>query len=282
MKKTQLILIILLLVTSCNSSKSLKNVFNQTVLNHTGFTPIDPLEYNKWQVFVADTSQTINMRDATNKDRLQFLDNQGFFVSVKDISAGIDANFGSATISSKGSTYQVVLDYAKYRTHSTIVGEARIGIGLRMVANLTTFEAGINLGDLFAIGFAAEGKKLSGTLSVDVIGISSKDATNIIPFSGEINRTTITNTITALATMKSLIHNIDSDDNTRIFPQILSIKPFFTDVFYIRDEMEIEEKRKVLEAFEKERRLISRKLLGHLTRSTGEELDSIYHKSYKF
>jgi hypothetical protein len=79
----------------------------------------------------------------------------------------------------------------------------------------------VNLGDLFALGLAAEANHLEGTLSVDVIGMDSKDITNILPFQSEINKTTIQNVMQALASIKAKIYDKDTD----LYPHILSVKP---------------------------------------------------------
>lgn len=257
MKHSKLILgtmVIFCLIVSCSTPKSLKFLEKRTVLNHTGFEPIDPMNY-KWQIRTSKDEDKDGNPDyqetlfTSTPEILSDFKNQGHLVSIKDISFGFEINYGSASLSNKNSSYLIIMDYAKYRTEHTDFGQARIGIGLRMVANVTTTESGINLGDLFAIGLAAQAGTLSGSLSVDVIGIDSKEITYLLPFQGEINKTTIQNTLQALATIKSEIYG----DSTKVFPQVLSVKPKIETQYVIDENMSDEDKKKVVDKYNTER-----------------------------
>ena len=249
-----LLLTLAMIGVSCGTPKSLKFLEKRTVLNHTGYEPIDPLNY-KWQIRTSEDKNGDGNPDykeplfSTTDEILSDFKNQGHLVSIRDITAGIDVNYGGASLSNKNSSYLIVMDYAKYRTEHTKFGQARIGIGLRMTANVTTTETGINLGDLFAIGLAAQAGTLSGTLMVDVIGIDSKEITYLLPFQGEINKTTIQNTLQALATIKSEIYG----DSTKVFPQVLSLKPKIEKQYVIDEDMSPKEKKEILDEYNKER-----------------------------
>ncbi len=227
MKRNIICLIVLtIMVSSC---KSISEIQRETVTFHTKYTPVDPEEYGWFIPFVLDGA--IGMKHpliATRKEKLGFLKNQGTLVSIVEITAEGETNFGSASLSSKNSVYRIVMDYAKYKVQRTQDGSAKVGIGLRMVAEVTTSKNKIDLGDLFALGLAAESDHLSGTLSVDVIGMDSKEITYLLPFQSEINKTTIQNAMQALATIKSEIYN----DSTKIYPHILSVKPKITETSY--------------------------------------------------
>jgi hypothetical protein len=93
------------------------------------------------------------------------------------------------------------------------------GIGLRITAEVTLADGDVNLGSLFAIGAAAEAKKLRGSLIVQSMGIGGPEISAAIPMPSEINQTTIANAIMALATIKSKIHSA----GTTIEPRVLGI-----------------------------------------------------------
>ncbi|MDO6744994.1 hypothetical protein Q4553_10440 [Tenacibaculum soleae] len=113
------------------------------------------------------------------------------------------------------------MDYTKYKNHHTKFGEAKVGVGSRLVAKVKTSNNKVNLGSLIALGLAAEANHLEGALSEDVIGMDSKDITNILPFQSDINKTTIQNFMQALASIKAKNYDKDTD----LYPHILSIKP---------------------------------------------------------
>lgn len=225
MKPIYSIVLIILLITGC---KSTSKVHKEFVRYNTEYTPVDANEYG-WTI-PFDSVGKIGKKQllfATRKEKLGFLKNQGTLISIIETTVNGDINFGPAKASTKNSTYRVVMDYAKYKVHRTTSGDAKIGIGLRMVAQVTTSENDINLGDLFAIGLAAQANHLQGTLSVDVIGMDSKEITYLLPFQSEINKTTIQNAMQALATIKTEIYN----DSTKLYPHILSVKPKLTGTY---------------------------------------------------
>ena len=221
MKKLILISIAIIIFMSCNSTKDL---LKKVVVNNTEFHPIDPVEYG-WTIPYVDSNGGIGQRELikASKDEItDFLKNQGTLVSIIENTVSGEINYGASKVSSKNSYYRIVMDYAKYKNHHTLFGEAKVGVGLRIVAKVKTSNNKVNLGDLFALGLAAEANHLEGTLSVDVIGMDSKDITNIIPFQSEINKTTIQNVMQALASIKAKIYDKDTD----LYPHILSIKPY--------------------------------------------------------
>ncbi|MFT7900787.1 hypothetical protein VBY74_12490 [Tenacibaculum ascidiaceicola] len=219
------LIIIVLIICSCKSTSKIHKEF---VRYNTEYTPIDANEYG-WTI-PYDSSGFVGKRKllfASREEKLGFLKNQGTLISIIETTVKGDINFGPAKASTKNSSYRVVMDYAKYKVHRTTSGDAKIGIGLRMVAQVTTTENDINLGDLFAIGLAAQANHLHGTLSLDVIGMDSKEITYLLPFQSEINKTTIQNAMQALATIKTEIYN----DSTKVYPHILSVKPKLTGTY---------------------------------------------------
>ncbi|MBK7524812.1 MAG: hypothetical protein IPN49_12190 [Saprospiraceae bacterium] len=101
-----------------------------------------------------------------------------------------------------------------------LLGYKRVGVGLRIIANVTAMESGINLGDLFSIGLAAKANKITGNLMLEVIGIKSKDVTSVLPLPSEINQSTIQSAMQAMATIKSKIY----ENGTELYPQVMAIK----------------------------------------------------------
>ncbi|MHB8523804.1 MAG: hypothetical protein ACYDH9_24035 [Limisphaerales bacterium] len=88
-----------------------------------------------------------------------------------------------------------------------------------MTANVLVNEGSIDLGNLIAIGAAAQAKKVSGTLIIQALGISGEGISSSIPIPSEINTTTIQNAIMALGTIKSKIYL----DETSISPRVVAV-----------------------------------------------------------
>jgi hypothetical protein len=228
MKTISFLLTILIIAFSgCNPSKKMQS--GKTYENFRGFEPIDPMEYAQEIGTVVNGKTVYKSPWLLTKDEiLSFLVNETVIVSVGQFNSDGQLGYGTASFSMKNSNYQVTMDYMKFATSAesfdtvsnTIAGYTRVGVGLRIIANITSFEAGINLGDLFAIGLAAKANKISGTLMLEVIGIKSKDITNVLPLPSEINQSTIQSAMQAMATIKSKIY----EQGTDLYPQIMAIK----------------------------------------------------------
>nr|WP_315155318.1 hypothetical protein [uncultured Flavobacterium sp.] len=202
----------------------------QTYENFRGFIPVDPIEYDD-KVQITDNARTIiinkEIKLLNNDEILQLLNNETVLVSIGQVNADGGISYLPITISAKHSSYKVTMDYMKFATiaqgddQGSFIGFNRVGVGLRLITLITTSEAGINIGDLSSIGFAAKAGKVKGTLMIEVVGIKSKEVTTILPLPSEINQTTIQNAMQALATIKSKIY----DSETKLYPQVMAIKP---------------------------------------------------------
>ncbi|MCX6111902.1 MAG: hypothetical protein NTY22_01260 [Proteobacteria bacterium] len=135
-----------------------------------------------------------------------------------------------ASVSGESDTYTVVMDYMAYSIERIMIdkggnkeeeGFAKVGVGVRVTANIKTTERGVNVGDLLNLGFAAKQSKLSGSLLVDIVGISSPDITNLVPMTANIDSTSIAVILQGIGAIKSKIF----DKETLVIPQVLAVKP---------------------------------------------------------
>lgn len=180
--------------------------------------------------------RNIYFTDIPKKNIVDLLPNETVEIQISEVMKGGGLSLkGAAAISVKNTSYQVTMDYVKFVTVNvvdtitygknqlekiSIFSYVRVGVGLRIVASIETKKSGINLGDLFAIGFAATKNNVSGSLSVNILGIESREITSLLPMPSEISSSSIQNAMQALATIKSKIY----DDGIKIRPQIISIR----------------------------------------------------------
>ena len=127
------------------------------------------------------------------------------------------------SLSAKNSTYIVIYDYAQTQTIQVPDVDktnyyALIGISVRMVARVTTKSSGLNLSDIYGLGFAANRKKVQGSLEVRANGINSLQINSLIPVTTDLSPSSIANALQAVATIKSNIY----DKETKITPQFLA------------------------------------------------------------
>lgn len=64
-----------------------------------------------------------------------------------------------------------------------------------LTANVTAKTGKVNLGNLFVLGAAAQAKQVSGTLVIQLLGLSVDVVSSLIPIPCEINPTTIQNAL---------------------------------------------------------------------------------------
>lgn len=207
------------------SCQPFSNMHSSEVQNQTGYYPIDPFDYgHEIEIVSEGTILTRPLSLATKEEKLAFLRNDNVLLSIWQKDNEGEVSLGSAAVSSRNKSYRIVMDYSKHRTiMQGKLGKGRIGVGLRLVAKITTSRNNLNLGDFFALGAAAELNHLHGTLSIEVIGIQSRDISSLIPLPSELNQTTMQNAMQALSTIKSRIH----DEDTRLYPQVIGIYPAY-------------------------------------------------------
>lgn len=200
-----------------------------------GYTPLDPIP--------------VEIEDPLDRAALfKALPNETTRIAIGEITASGNVEYGLARVGVEGRSYEVVVDYIKFTTEtfaasvSTDTGtriatlaptdgqadpasrpDARvpvyIGVGLRMTASITVHEGTVDLGNLFAIGAAAQARRASGTLVIQTLGVSGSNITPLLPMPGKIDDTTIQNAMVALGSIKSKLY----EDGTDVVPRVLGV-----------------------------------------------------------
>ncbi len=228
LKTTSLAISTLILMAGCMSTNSIdKN--NDSFFND--ITAIDDSSYQGYRTIdpIQDTLVTIyDSKLGIEKDvhwesiikideKRKLLPIQSSQISVSQTNEQGKISYLTAALTREKGSYLIVMDYMKYRVEAIFdesqefIGNGRVGIGIRIKADVETTKKGINLGSIIAIGAAAENGSLSGGISVDVIGIDSKDITNLIPMTSEINQTAIQSALQALASVNAKLWEEDVD-----------------------------------------------------------------------
>lgn len=159
-----------------------------------------------------------NSGQADNNKVLSLFPNETSRVHIEEINASGSLSYGVASVSGKNKIYHVTVDYLKYRTDSLKSVVYVSGVGLRLVAKIKTFSAGIDLSSLFALGAAASAKRASGELEFESIGISGKQITPLVPVPTNLSIESVTAAMQALAAIKAKIYEAGGD--VKIWPQI--------------------------------------------------------------
>ena len=103
-----------------------------------------------------------------------------------------------------------------------------IGVGLRIVAKVTTLDSDVSLSGLGAIAGEVKAGRLEGNLTVQTLGITGKSVAAALPLPGEINETTIQNAIMSIGSIKAQLYaENETSKDIIISPRVVGIyKPF--------------------------------------------------------
>ncbi|MBN3215931.1 hypothetical protein [Pectobacterium polaris] len=144
------------------------------------------------------------------------------FVSVIKIDSSGSAKFLPASISKSTGNYKITLDYGKFR--DDVMGDpkvgvpVRVGIGVRIIVDITTAETDLDIGNLFAVAIAAKQGYLRGQIEVLKIGIDSPSLNLVLPPPAVISDTSVQNALQAAALIRAKIY----DKDTILTPHILA------------------------------------------------------------
>jgi len=149
-------------------------------------------------------------------------------ISVSQYNASGTVSYEAASATASAGRYQVIMNYCNFvgedvqdpTTHA-LIGQGRVGVGLRLTALIITTKADINLGSVLALGVAADEGTVRGTMSVDSIGIRIAGNAGPILSNTTIDESSIQKTLEAIAVIQSKI----ADPTTYLDPQLIEIKP---------------------------------------------------------
>lgn len=115
-----------------------------------------------------------------------------------------------------------------------------VGIGMRLSADVRAMKDGISLSSLDAIGLNAESNALSGTLTVQTLGINGKSIATALPLPSKLDQTTIENGVLALGSSRAILYADNSNsteskqDDVHETPRIVGLySPAGTDPLLI-------------------------------------------------
>ena len=193
------------------------------------FVPIEPMNYIG-TVEIADLESGglsyKYIKLLSIKELLQYLSNETVLVSVAEVEAKGGMRYTQSRTSQKGMQYLITMDYVKFSTielkrDNEILGEACVGIGLRVSLNISTKAKDINLGDIFALGMAVKERQAYGSMRLSSLGLHSEEITAVLPLPGEVSGAAIQSMMQVLATIKHKMY----DGKAGFSPQILALRP---------------------------------------------------------
>lgn len=233
MKKLFVSLILLAFSTSISAQflSSKPDNYAVTAENYIDFIPIAPIQI-KSDVISATSNNEIKSQSTLQMSMdkqsvLNFLPNESMETTIQRFNADGTVSYLYSGRSLKKGTYRLIVDYNKYiiqtvegSGNDSCVGYAKIGVGLRIVANVNALRNNIDISSLVALGAAAAKGEISGSVGYQVVGIESKEITAVIPINSEITSSINQVFLQAIGVVKGKVY----DSATRLYPQIIAIK----------------------------------------------------------
>lgn len=211
--------------------KSLLDIRAVNPENYIDFIPIPPIQINM-DVLALDSNNVASGQkplsmSSNKKIVLSYLSNESLETTLQFIDDRGNVKYlYSGTAIAKGN-YKVVIDFNKYMIEALkdsvatgCIGYVKIGVGLRLIANIYSKSDNVNLSSLSAIAKASQDGLINGSLSYEILGLESSQITSIIPISTEISASSVNASLQAISILRSKIH----DTETRLYPQAIAIK----------------------------------------------------------
>lgn len=188
------------------------------------FAPISPILAGKTKIWRVGTEVEVPWASLSEKERRMQLSNQDARVSVEKISNGASVGYMDSGISADKGSYRVTVDYMRFkdelvRTASGIVGRGKVGVGIRVTANVITKKSGISLLGLLPIAFNWSRQYLSGELEIKSIGIVSPEVAKIISTPTSLNEESIAKSMEAFGAFRVIV----DQDATVTVPHLMAV-----------------------------------------------------------
>lgn len=177
----------------------------------TGFKPTDLL-------LGPDPINGIAWMSLNQADLRAHLPNRASTVMIERQNSDGSLSFASAAVTGAPGAYTVITDYLKFAAQSVDKGPqgapgiARIGVGIRVRAQVVTSRAGLNLGSLLAVAGAAKSGDLTGTFSVDLLGVDAP-ASLSLPLGIEVSQGSVQALLSTINAVEGRL--IDPDSTLR-------------------------------------------------------------------
>lgn len=123
----------------------------------------------------------------------------------------------TATASKKNKSYIVVSDYMQYANRNVDGKTERVGYMIRMRASIYSSSKGIDISGIFPLGVAVKKNKISGSLAIEVHGLSGPDISKYIGSPFSLSEESLIKAVETAAILRSRIY----DDGINVRPVVI-------------------------------------------------------------
>lgn len=193
------------------------DVFNNAKLNSTAELRIDKMS----AVFntVPKNIQISNQDDLNTykKPILSELNQTRSNYSIYSVESDGKLTYMTATASKKNKIYVVVSDYMQYADRNVDGKSERVGYMIRIRASINSSSNGTDISGIFPLGVAVKKNKISGSLAVEVHGLSGPDISKYIGSPFSLSEESLIKAVETAAILRSRIY----DDGINVRPVVI-------------------------------------------------------------
>jgi len=193
--------------TAAEKIVEVKTINGEKVLNRT--QSIEVTDYpTLFPLFPEGKVTLASLKD--NKEALlaELGKTEGYY-RVYLVESETKASLLSAFLSSAGKHYIAQSDFVQYADKTVNGLKKHVGYLIRIQADISSLEGNTDLSGLFAVGVAAKAKKVSGSLSVQVYGLSGAKIADVVGQPFALTDEALMKAIESAAVLKSRVRDPD-------------------------------------------------------------------------
>lgn len=98
-----------------------------------------------------------------------------------------------------------------------------VGVGYRLTADFRALKGDVALGGLGSIGASADAEEITGSMTLQSIGVNGLGTTTTLVLPSKLDQTTIEQSILAIGTGRALIYSDPAENKVRLTPRVVGL-----------------------------------------------------------
>ena len=193
-----------------------------------GFKPREELQLvTNAEVFDAGSGTRVvkDWAALTKDEQLRNLSLIQSEVSIFSVDSNGSLTYVSNSLTRGRGQYRVMIDFSRHRTDRVVdaagelVGIGKVGVGLRLTADIQTRKSGINLAGMMPLAFAFGREEISGRISSQTIGLVAPDISKYFVTQTSLDQNSIAKAVESFGSVRVVM----DDPSTEFEPYLLAL-----------------------------------------------------------
>lgn len=187
------------------------------------YIPTEPRSTPTYTAYFGNRWVEKSWADLPREKVREMLPIQATTTTIRKVDSKGNVSYLIGEAAAQGATYQVTMEWSKYRIEPIKTGSqdgpvGKVGVGVRLKSEITDVKGSVNINGLFGIAAAAQAGQLNGRISVEAIGI---DADNLVlPVGLPLNESTVQQSLQVLAAIQTRLY----EPKSLLTPHIIAVE----------------------------------------------------------